>query len=137
MFASEILRRTWEFRLKRVIWVVGFFAALSLKAGSFLGKGDIVRPSRVGEQPSSATDNGLEEQLVPPSQRPGSDLSSQVDPNFKGNRSPGARPPYRFQFTSIKNQLLLLEVDPNGPYKHLQDKVGHEVSGSELGIPQD
>ena len=123
--------------LKRVIGVVGFVGALSLQAGNFLGKGDIKAPSRVGEQPSSASDNGLDEQLVPQAQQPAGDLASQVDPNFKGNRSPGPRPPYRFQFTTIKNQYLLQEVDPNGAYKHLKDKVGHEVSGAELGIPQD
>ncbi|MEO5668908.1 MAG: hypothetical protein ABIR96_12685 [Bdellovibrionota bacterium] len=128
--------RAWEYRLKKIIWIVGFFAALSLKAGSFLGKGDIVRPSRVGEQASPADDAGLpQETLVNPAQHPAGSLADHVDPNFKGNRTVGERPPYRLQLTTIKDEYILQEVDPEGPYKHLKDKVGKHVSGEELGLP--
>ena len=129
--------RVWEFRVKRMVWVAGLFAALSLKAGNFLGKGDI-KASRVGEQPSSSADTGLshEDHLVAPAQIPGASLADQVEPNFKGNRSPGfSSVPFRYENTSVANQYLLKEVDPNGPYKHLKEKVGHAVSGEELGFP--
>jgi|GEM_PF-3087643 len=117
--------REWEYHLKRVIWIAGFFAALSLKAGNFLGKGDIVQASRVGEQPSSESDAGFEkEELVTPAQQPGGSLADKVDPNFQGNRSPGLRPPIRFRPTGFNNKYVIEEVDPNGPYKNLQDKVG-------------
>lgn len=117
--------REWEYRLKRVIWIAGFFAALSLKAGNFLGKGDIVQASRVGEQASSESDAGFEkDELVSPAQQPGSSLAEKVDPNFKGHRSPGLRPPIRFRPTGFNNQYLIEDVDPTGPYRHLQDKVG-------------
>jgi hypothetical protein len=137
MFGVESRRsiRVWELRLKRVAWVLGFFAALSLKAGNFLGKGDI-HASRVGEQPSSPTDPGHDEDLVAPAQQPGASLADQVDPNFKGNRGPGlGRPAFRFENTGVKNQYLLKEVDPNGDYRHLKNKVNKIVTGEELGLP--
>jgi len=138
MFLGTPFARVWELRLKKLIWIVGCFVALGLKAGDFLGKGDIGRPARVGEQPSSSTDTGLpSEALVAPAQQPGNSLADQVDPNFKGQRGPGPRAPYRFQFTTIKGTYLLEEVDPEGPYKHLKDKVGQNVTGEELGIPTD
>jgi hypothetical protein len=109
---------------------------VSAHAGDFLGRGNLSRETRVGERESSDVDSGLtpETPLVPPARRPGASLADQVDSSFSGSRGPGGPVEYRFTPTNIKNRYILDEVDPNGPYRHLKDKVGKEVSGEELGL---
>lgn len=127
--------RDLEFAMKRFVWIAGFSAALSLKAGDFLGKGDnIVRPSRVGEHQSSPFDPE-KTPVVAPAQRPGSGLAEQVDPKFAGSRSPGPAPvaELRFRPTGIANEYLIEEVDPQGPYGH-RFKKGDKVKGEDLGL---
>jgi hypothetical protein len=120
--------------LKGLLCVVGVLAALSLKAGNFLSKGDVVRPSRVGEQESRVEHDSVPIPGVAPAQQPASELVEKVDPSFAANRSPGLRPTeLRFRPTGIKDQYLIEEVDPQGPYGK-SFKKGDIVNGEALGL---